>query len=189
MSLSRETVVILDYGSQYTQLIARRVRELNVYSEILPWNADRDRVAALHPVGFILSGGPNSVYDPGAPSLPPYVLQSDVPVLGLCYGMQLLAHSLDGAVVPSGRREYGPATVMVVDPDTPLFSGLPSALEVWMSHGDRVERLPSGFHPLARSDNTPHAAMGDDARRWYGIQFHPEVQHTPQGLEILRRFL
>ncbi|HUT19078.1 MAG TPA: glutamine-hydrolyzing GMP synthase [Anaerolineae bacterium] len=189
MPKQRETVVILDYGSQYTQLIARRVRELNVYSEIFPWNTPRDQVMALRPAGFILSGGPNSAYDPGAPSLPPYVLQVGVPVLGLCYGMQLLAHSLDGTVVRSGAREYGPATAVIVDPQSPLFSGLPPTLEVWMSHGDRVERIPSGFHLLARSDNTPHAAMGDDDRRWYGIQFHPEVQHTPQGIEILRRFL
>ncbi len=189
MPQPRETVVILDYGSQYTQLIARRVRELNVYSEILPWNAERDQVMALHPAGLILSGGPNSVYDRGAPSLPTYITGTGVPILGLCYGMQLLAHSLDGVVVPSGRREYGPATVTVVDPGSPLFSGLPSALEVWMSHGDRVEQMPSGFHLLARSDNTPLAAIGDDERHWYGIQFHPEVQHTPRGLEILRRYL
>ncbi len=189
MPQPRETVVILDYGSQYTQLIARRVRELNVYSEILPWNAERDQVMALHPAGLILSGGPNSVYDRGAPSLPTYITGTGVPILGLCYGMQLLAHSLDGVVVPSGRREYGPATATVVDPGSPLFSGLPSALEVWMSHGDRVEQMPSGFHLLARSDNTPLAAIGDDERRWYGIQFHPEVQHTPRGLEILRRYL
>jgi len=189
MPQQRETVVILDYGSQYTQLIARRVRELNVYSEIFPWNTARDHVMALRPAGFILSGGPNSVYDPGAPTLPPYVHGSGVPVLGLCYGMQLLAHSLDGTVVRSGAREYGSATAVIVDPQSPLFSGLPPALEVWMSHGDRVERMPSGFHLLAQSDNTPHAAMGNDDRRWYGIQFHPEVQHTPQGIEILRRFL
>jgi GMP synthase (glutamine-hydrolysing) len=189
MPKQRETVVILDYGSQYTQLIARRVRELKVYSEIFPWNTPRNQVMALRPAGFILSGSPNSVYDPGAPSLPPYVLQVGLPVLGLCYGMQLLAHSLDGTVVRSGAREYGPATAAIVDPQSPLLLGLPPTLEVWMSHGDRVERMPSGFHLLAQSDNTPHAAMGDDDRRWYGIQFHPEVQHTPQGIEILRRFL
>ena len=189
MSQQRETIAILDYGSQYTQLIARRVRELNVYCEIYPWNAAPEQVMALSPVGFILSGGPNSVYDPGAPSLPPYVTRAGVPILGLCYGMHLLAHGLDGQVVPSGRREYGPATVTIVDPQSPLFAGLPSTIEVWMSHGDSVTRMPSGFHLLGESDNTPYAAMGNDDRRWYGIQFHPEVQHTPQGIEILRRYL
>jgi GMP synthase (glutamine-hydrolysing) len=189
MAQQRETIAILDYGSQYTQLIARRVRELNVYCEIYSWNAAPEQVLALSPVGLILSGGPNSVYDPGAPSLPPYVTRAGVPILGLCYGMQLLAHGLDGKVVPSGRREYGPATVTIVDPQSPLFAGLPPTLEVWMSHGDRVARMPSGFHLLGQSDNTPYAAMGDDDRRWYGIQFHPEVQHTPQGIEILRRYL
>ncbi|MBN1642084.1 MAG: glutamine-hydrolyzing GMP synthase [Anaerolineae bacterium] len=185
----QETIVILDYGSQYTQLIARRVRELNVYCQVLPWDAPASEALALDPRGYILSGGPNSVYDPGAPSLHPHVTGSGVPILGLCYGMQLLAHSLGGVVVPSGRREYGAAQATVVDAASPLFAGLPPVLEVWMSHGDHVERIPPGFHPLAESDNTPVAAMGDDARRWYGIQFHPEVQHTPRGMEILRRFL
>jgi len=125
-----ETIVILDYGSQYTQLIARRVRELSVYCEIRSWSAPPQEVIGLQPVGFILSGGPNSVYDPDAPSLPPYVLQAGVPILGLCYGLQLLAHTLGGKVAPAGRREYGPAQVTVTDPQSPLFAGLDTTLDV-----------------------------------------------------------
>jgi len=189
MDHTRETIVILDYGSQYTQLIARRVRELYVYCEIHPWNAPPERVLALHPMGFILSGGPNSVYDPGAPSLLPYILDADVPILGLCYGLQLLAQALGGVVVPAAEREYGHARVTITAPASPLFAGLDPELDVWMSHGDRVERVPGGFSLLARSANAPCAAIGDDARRWYGLQFHPEVRHTPQGTEILGRFL
>jgi len=189
MAHDRETIVVLDYGSQYTQLIARRIRELNVYCEILNWNAPAKRVLEHNPLGFVLSGGPNSVYDPGAPALPAYVTQAGVPILGLCYGMQLLAHDLGGKVVPAGRREYGFTEIEVRAPEHPLFAGLATHLDVWMSHGDRVEAIPDSFCPLAESDNTPFAAMGDDVRRWYGIQFHPEVRHTPQGLEILRRFL
>jgi GMP synthase (glutamine-hydrolysing) len=189
VSDGRETIVILDYGSQYTRLIARRVRELNVYCAVYPWNAPQSTVGAHDLKGLILSGGPNSVYDAGAPQLPAYVAQADVPVLGLCYGMQLLAHALGGQVVPAGRREYGPARVTILDAHAPLFDGLASPLEVWMSHGDRVERVPAGFRTIAASDNAPCAAMADDVRRWYGLQFHPEVRHTPRGMDILRRFL
>ena len=185
----RETIVILDYGSQYTQLIARRIREQHVYAEILPWNATAARVATLHPLGIVLSGGPNSVYDEGAPTLPDYVVNCGAPVLGICYGLHLLTHTLGGRVVPGTRREYGPAAVDIVAPDAPLFAGLPSPLDVWMSHGDRVEALPPGFEALARSENGVLAAMGDPVRRLYGVQFHPEVQHTPKGREILRHFL
>lgn len=189
MSQHRETIIVLDYGSQYTQLIVRRVRELNVYCEVYSWSTQAETVMAHRPVGFVLSGGPNSVYDPGAPSLPAYVTEAGVPILGLCYGLQLLAHSLGGKVAPAGEREYGPAQVTVVEPQHPLFKGLRPILNVWMSHGDRVERLPDGFDVLAVSDNAPYAAMGDDKHRWYGVQFHPEVRHTPRGLEIMRRFL
>ena len=185
----RETIIILDYGSQTTQLIARRVRELHVYAEILPWYAGPERVTALSPKGFILSGGPNSVYDENAPTLPDYVLDAQIPVLGICYGMQVLTQRMGGNVVPGAEREYGPAHVRVVDPVAPLFVDLPDSLPVWMSHGDRVEALPEGFRVLARSENDIIAAIGDDARRMYGTQFHPEVHHTPQGAEILRRFL
>ncbi len=184
-----ETIIILDYGSQYTQLIARCVRELNVYCEILPWNKPPDDVLARSPRGFILSGGPNSVYEPDAPTLLPYLLKVDVPILGLCYGMHLMAHTLDGHVAPAGEREYGAAQVQVLDEQSPLFAGLTSPLNVWMSHGDRVDRLPAGFRQIASSANAPLAAIASDVRRWYGLQFHPEVQHTPQGTEIVRRFL
>jgi GMP synthase (glutamine-hydrolysing) len=189
MTQTRETIVILDYGSQYTQLIARRVRELQVYCLVYPWNADPAEVVAHRPMGLILSGGPNSVYGPGAPYLASWVTQVGVPILGLCYGLQLLAHTLGGAVVPADRREYGAAQVEVIDPTSPLFRGLPTTLDVWMSHGDRVAQLPHGFALIGRSDNSHYAAVGDETRRWYGLQFHPEVQHTPLGVEILRRFL
>ncbi|MDW8067545.1 MAG: glutamine-hydrolyzing GMP synthase [Anaerolineae bacterium] len=182
-----DTVLILDYGSQTAQLIARRIREAQVYCELLPWDTPRERVMALRPRGFILSGGPASVYEPGAPTLPTYILESGLPVLGICYGMQLLAHALGGAVSPALRREYGPALVELVQPD-PLLASLAEQPQVWMSHGDRVERLPPGFIVLARSPNSPIAAMGDPDRHLYGVQFHPEVVHTPAGREILRRF-
>ncbi|MGC9349466.1 MAG: glutamine-hydrolyzing GMP synthase, partial [Anaerolineae bacterium] len=185
----RETIVVLDYGSQYTQLIARRIRELNVYAEILPWYVDFARVRGLDPKGLILSGGPNSVYDEGAPRLSQDILESGLPVLGICYGMQVLAHELGGEVVPGTEREYGPAVVRVVDADAEIFSGLPTTLSVWMSHGDRVERLPAGFEALAQSESGILAAMGDPERRIYATQFHPEVHHTPRGADILRHFL
>jgi GMP synthase (glutamine-hydrolysing) len=195
MPPSHETIVILDYGSQYTQLIARRVRELQVYCHVYPWNVDpaevraHQRMNGIRPVGLILSGGPNSVYDPGAPHLARWVTEAGLPILGLCYGLQLLAHTLGGQVVPAKRREYGAAQVEVVDRSSPLFRGLPATLDVWMSHGDHVTRMPEGFARIGRSDNSRFAVIGDEARRWYGLQFHPEVQHTPLGIEILRRFL
>ena len=186
---TQETIVILDYGSQYTQLIARRVREQQVYAEILPWDAPEAQVMARQPVGLILSGGPNSVYGTGAPTLPDYVTRIDVPVLGICYGMHLLAHVLGGQVVPGKAREYGPAEVDILKTDTPLFAGLDARQAVWMSHGDRIEALPPGFRVLARSSSGILAAIGDDAGRVYGVQFHPEVKHTPNGATMLRHFL
>jgi len=204
---TREAIAILDFGSQYSQLIARRVREAKVYCELFRWDAPKKRVLALRPSGFILSGGPASVYNDGAPILPDYVLQQGVPVLGICYGMQLLTHTLGGRVAPAGEREYGPAKLIITDPTCPLFTGLvsepsgssdrdpsplvlrPSSLDVWMSHGDRIETLPSGFVALAVTDNSPIAAMGHSQRRIYGLQFHPEVVHTPQGRQIIRNFL
>ncbi len=185
------TLAILDFGSQYTQLIARRVREARVYCELFPWDTPPEEVLELKPRGFVLSGGPASVYAPGAPRLPDYVLAQGVPVLGICYGMQLLARRLGGRVEPATKREYGPAEVELVGPDNPLFSNLQSPisnLKVWMSHGDHIEAVPPGFDVLARSANSPVAAMGDLARGFYGLQFHPEVVHTDLGQEILRRF-
>jgi GMP synthase (glutamine-hydrolysing) len=189
--VQRDAIAILDFGSQYTQLIARRVRELNVYCELFPWSASPDDVLSLEPRGFILSGGPSSVYASDAPQLPDYVLEQDVPVLGICYGMQLLAHRLGGHVASAAKQEYGPAEVKLVDPEAALFSSLqspPSVLQVWMSHGDRIEALPPGFSTLARSANAPAAAMGNGERDLYGLQFHPEVAHTDRGKEILRSF-
>lgn len=185
-----DTIVVLDYGSQTSQLIARRLREGSVYCELFPWDAPPEQILALSPKGFILSGGPASVYEPGAPTLPGYVLASGRSVLGICYGMQLLTHALNGRVVRSQKREYGPAQIRILHADVPLFSLLnsQSAVAVWMSHGDRVERLPPGFVSLAASDNSPYAAMGDVERGLYGVQFHPEVIHTPDGAAILRAF-
>ncbi|GAB4442372.1 MAG: glutamine-hydrolyzing GMP synthase [Anaerolineae bacterium] len=185
----RGGVAILDFGSQYTQLIARRVREQGVYAELYPAGAPPETVNALDPRGYILSGGPNSVYAPGAPQVPDYVLASGLPVLGICYGLQALTHALGGRVAPAQAHEYGPARVTLRADAAPLWTGLPDAIDVWMSHGDRVEALPPGFAPLAHSDNSPYAAIGDPARRLYGVQFHPEVNHTPRGADILRNFL
>jgi GMP synthase (glutamine-hydrolysing) len=182
-----DTIAVLDFGSQYTQLIARRVREVKVYSELFPWDAPQEQVMALHPKGFILSGGPASAYAPGAPTIPDYVLNSGLPILGICYGMQAMTYALGGKVVPSGEREYGLATVQTIF-DNPL---LPSSQKypVWMSHGDRIEVPPPGFVTLATSDNSPIAAIGNFNQKWYGLQFHPEVRHTRGGTEIIRRFV
>ncbi len=187
----KKGIAVLDFGSQYTQLIARRVREAHVYCELFPWDAAPADVLALNPQGFILSGGPFSVYAPDAPHLPDYVLEQNVPVLGICYGMQVLARQLGGKVAPASKREYGPAEVELIGPNNLLFGNLQpsvSRLQVWMSHGDRIDALPPGFEPLARSPNSPVAAMGDPTRGLYGLQFHPEVVHTDQGGEILHHF-
>ena len=185
-----DAVVVLDFGSQYSQLITRRVRECGVYCELVPHDAPWSDIEALHPKGVILSGGPASVYAPGAPHLPEWVLDParGLPVLGICYGMQLLADALGGAVAPADRREYGPATITVAgDGASPLFGGLPSDLAVWMSHGDHIETPPPGFTVLARSANSPVAAIGRDGL--VGLQFHPEVAHTPLGKAIIENFL
>ncbi len=186
---SREAVAILDFGSQYSQLIARRVREAQVYCELFRYDAPAEEVLALNPHSFILSGGPDSVYDVDAPQLPSYVLGSGLPVLGICYGMQLLARNLGGKVAAAQRREYGPALLQVTDLGCPLFLEMPFALQVWMSHGDRIEGLPRGFAVVAQTDNSPIAAMAHPGRHLYGLQFHPEVIHTPQGAAIIRNFL
>lgn len=181
-----DTVVVLDFGSQYSQLIARRIREAGVYSVLLPWDTPESEVARLQPKGLILSGGPASVYAPGAPTLPAWILPRNTPLLGICYGMQLIANALDGEVESASRREYGPASITVTEP-SPLFQGLPSDLDVWMSHGDHVTRAPTGFARIASSSNAPIAGMSDGLR--FGIQFHPEVAHTPLGRHLLQNFL
>ncbi|MFN8522091.1 MAG: glutamine-hydrolyzing GMP synthase [Chloroflexota bacterium] len=184
----RDCIAIIDFGSQYSQLIARRIREQNVYCELLPHDVAPAKLAALRPRGYVLSGGPASVYDPGAPLIPEAVLKSGVPILGICYGMQALAHQLGGQVTPSSRREYGHATLAAADRSGGIFSGLPAEFPVWMSHGDHIASLPAGFRAIAKSGNSPTAAMADDRGR-IGIQFHPEVAHTPLGSEIIGNFL
>jgi GMP synthase (glutamine-hydrolysing) len=181
-----DSIAVIDFGSQYAQLIARRVREAHVYCELFPWDVAEARVQSLHPKGYILSGGPASVYDPGAPQIPAYVLESGRPVLGICYGMQALTQALGGVVTPSSEREYGPAQLEPLG-ESPLIPSGPQ--RVWMSHGDRIAQPPADFAILARSGNSPVAAMGDMQRQYYGLQFHPEVHHTPAGAEILRRFV
>ena len=186
--LRAETIVILDFGAQYSRLIARRIREANVYCEIVPWNAPPDILHTQDVKGIILSGGPNSVYDPGAPLAPAWVFDAGVPILGICYGMGLLAHQLGGKVEPSKHREFGHSVIHKDGQDIQLLEGLDGDIPVWMSHADRIEELPPGFRSMAYSDNSPIAVMGSDEQRMFGIQFHPEVVHTPQGAEILRNF-
>jgi GMP synthase (glutamine-hydrolysing) len=183
-----ETILVLDFGSQYTQLIARRVRELGVYCEIVFPNIPASRVRALGPMGLILSGGPSSVYDPNAPKCDPEIFSLGLPILGICYGIQLLAHELGGKVEQSPRREYGHAE-LVIDHRARLFQGLPARLRVWMSHGDSLVSPPSGFEVLAHTANSPVAAVACEPKKIYGVQFHPEVVHTPRGREILSNFL
>jgi GMP synthase (glutamine-hydrolysing) len=183
-----EAVVVLDYGSQYSMLIARRIREAGVYSELVPWDSKPEQLNHLRIKGFVLSGGPASVYEADAPTLPPYVIASGLPVLGICYGMQLLAHSLGGRVAPAAHREYGHAVITVSDTENPLLRGLPASMPVWMSHGDHVVELPQGFRSVAYSESSPVAVMADAAGH-LGIQFHPEVVHTPQGDQLIQNFL
>jgi GMP synthase (glutamine-hydrolysing) len=180
-------VLVLDFGSQFSQLIARRVREAKVYCELVPGTTPWSELQQRHPVGLILSGGPASVYEKGAPQVDPEALRAGVPVLGICYGMQLIAHHLGGKVDPGAAHEYGPALLAVQEP-TGLFAGLQGELPVWMSHGDQVSQLPPGFHALASSGNSPVAAFTND-EGIFGIQFHPEVVHTPSGRAVLRNFL
>lgn len=182
-------IAILDFGSQYTQLIARRVREQGVFAEVFACDADPAAINAHQPNGYILSGGPASVYEPDAPQLPAHLLDTGKPILGICYGMQALTHALGGVVAAAAAREYGPAIIMHMGGDNPLFNGLQPEINVWMSHGDRIEQPPSGFVPLAISDGSPYAAMGDTTRGYYGVQFHPEVRHTALGTQILRNFV
>ena len=184
----QEAVAIIDFGSQYSMLIARRVRECHVYCEILPHDVSKERLAALMPRGIILSGGPASVYAPGAPLAPAHIYESKLPILGICYGMQLLAHQLGGQVAPADHHEYGHSVLNVSTIGSPLFANLPASLPVWMSHGDHILSMPPGFSALAYTENSPVAAMGNGTGI-YGLQFHPEVAHTPDGINILRNFL
>jgi GMP synthase (glutamine-hydrolysing) len=183
-----EKILILDFGSQVTQLIARRVREQSVYSEIHPYNISLERIREYNPKGIILSGGPSSVYDTDAPHSDPGIYNLGVPILGICYGMQLMTHQLGGKVELSEKREYGRA-MMELDDLEDLFSGFGERTEVWMSHGDRIEAMPDGFNRIAHTEHCPVAAMKDGNRRFYGVQFHPEVVHTPRGEEMLGNFL
>ena len=190
--VQRESVLVIDFGSQYSMLIARRVRESNVYCEIIPHTADWDSVARLNPKGVILSGGPASVYAPDAPLAPAWVYDSGIPALGICYGMQVMAHQLGGEVAPASRKEYGSALMKhsaELDAQAQaLFHNLPRSMPVWMSHADQIAHTPPGFAPLARSENSPIVVMGNGAGM-FGIQFHPEVAHTPQGKTLLENFL
>jgi GMP synthase (glutamine-hydrolysing) len=183
-----DTVAVLDFGSQFAQLIARRVRELNVYSELLPHDTPMAELERRGVKAVILSGGPSSVYDTDAPRADPAVWSGRIPVLGICYGLQLMAHELGGEVVPSAKREYGPATVTVTDADG-LFAGVEREQPVWMSHGDSIVRPPEGFRATAQTDSSPYAGLADPGRNLYGIQFHPEVVHTPAGRDVLRNFV
>ena len=181
-------ILILDFGSQYTQVIARRIRECQVYSEIVPFDRPATEIAKMKPNGLILSGGPASVYDKGAPHLDPKIFSLGIPVLGICYGMQLMAHHLGGEVEFSARREYGPGMLHITD-SSQLFDGLGEQIDIWSSHGDKVTTLPAGFREAARTENSKFAAIEDPGRKLYGLQFHPEVAHTPRGKEILQNFV
>ena len=183
-----EGIIVIDFGSQYSHLIARRIRELKVYSEVFTASSTWETVRHINPKGVILSGGPASVYDPGAPRIPDWVFERDLPVLGICYGMQALVHQLGGEVVPGQAQEYGSAVLHQDGGEASLFTELPPTFQVWMSHGDRIAALPPGFSSLAYTENSPVAALGD-GKRIFGLQFHPEVNHTPLGLSILENFL
>ncbi len=182
-----ETLVVLDFGSQYSQLITRRVREAQVYAELVPWNASKEMILELKPAGFILSGGPYSVYEPDAPALPELILASGLPVLGICYGMQTLVQTLGGVVIPAGKREYGLAVLENIRPS--MLISVNDNPHVWMSHGDRIEQMPGGFEVIASTANSLYAAIADEGRGYYGLQFHPEVHHTPAGKSIIKRFI
>ena len=189
VDVKTKAIIIIDFGAQYSRLIARRVRESNTYCEIIPYDAGSEILNEQDVIGVILSGGPNSVYEDGAPMAPAWVFDAGVPILGICYGMQLIAHQLGGKVESVTEREYGHAVIHKDGQGNVLFEGLDSEIPVWMSHGDRIEELPPGFRSLAYSENSPIAVMGNEEGTYFGIQFHPEVVHTPQGSEILRNFV
>ena len=183
-----EKILVLDFGSQYTQLIARRVRECKVYSEIFPFNASIEKIKNFNPKGIILSGGPSSVYDKNAPIPDIKIFELGMPVLGICYGMQLMAYLSGGKVTKAVKREYGKAE-LIIDSRMDIFEGIPKKTTVWMSHGDRIARRPIDFRTIAHTANSPVAAMANNKKRFYALQFHPEVVHTEKGLEILNNFL
>jgi GMP synthase (glutamine-hydrolysing) len=183
-----EAVVVIDFGSQYSHLIARRIRECSVYCEIVSPSVSWEQVAGLNPRGVILSGGPASVYEPNAPMAPAWLYESGLPILGICYGLQVMAHQLGGKVAPGSRHEYGHAVLHQNEETSPIFADLPSSMTVWMSHGDHVQEMPPGFRPFAHTENSPVAVMGND-RGVIGLQFHPEVVHTPEGKKIIENFL
>ncbi|GAB4169227.1 MAG: glutamine-hydrolyzing GMP synthase [Geothermobacteraceae bacterium] len=189
--IHQERILILDFGSQYTQLIARRVREAHVYCELHPFDMDLDAIRSFRPNGIILSGGPKSVYEEGAPAIPGALFDLGIPVLGICYGMQLMCDHFGGKVVPAGKREYGHADLLSQGQPGPLFDGffVEGRSPVWMSHGDHVEQVPDGFEVVAVTDNAPVCAIQDVARKLYGVQFHPEVNHTPRGEQLIDNFV
>ena len=184
----RESVLVIDFGSQYSRLIARRIRESKVYCEIIPYSATWDSVKDLNPRGVVLSGGPSSVYDSDPPLAPSWVYECGLPILGICYGMQVMVHQLGGKVAPATKREYGHAVLHQNSTDEPLLHGLPSSIPVWMSHADQITELPPGFNAKAYTDNAPVAVTAND-QGMLGIQFHPEVAHTPHGVDIINNFL
>jgi len=186
--VERESIIVIDFGSQYSLLIARRIRECNVYCELVPHDISWERVAPLNPKGFILSGGPASVYDMDAPLAPAFIYESHLPILGICYGMQVLSKQLGGQVTPGTKREYGHAVLHLGDTDSPLFKGLSDSSPVWMSHGDKIEEMPPDFRALAYTENSPFAVIGND-NQIFGLQFHPEVAHTPEGMALLKNFV
>ena len=184
-----EQIVILDFGSQYTQVIARRVRECNVYSQILRFDTPAHEIARLKPSGIILSGGPSSVYAKDSPLPDKNIFSLGIPILGVCYGVQIFAHFLGGRVEKGQKREYGKGTLTVKDSSCALFEKLPKSLQVWNSHGDKLTKIPSGFKPVAVTENSEYAAIENRARKFFGLQFHPEVVHTPRGREIISNFV
>jgi GMP synthase (glutamine-hydrolysing) len=187
-SKEHDLVVILDFGAQYSQLIARRVRECNVYSEILPFDTPLEELRKRNTKAIILSGGPSSVYEKNAPKPDPKIWSSGIPMLGICYGVQLMAENLGGQVSPGSKKEYG-KTELLIDDNSDLFAGMLTSMECWMSHGDKVAQMPSGFRKLAHSLNTEFAAIGNAEKKIFGVQFHPEVVHTPKGIEIIKNFI
>ena len=190
-NIHNHKILILDFGSQYTQLIARRVREIGVYCELWAWDVTEEQIREFNPDGIILSGGPESTTEENSPRAPEYVFNAGVPVLGICYGMQFMAHHLGGEVQPGNQREFGYAQVKTIDSELTrdIYDDAPNTLDVWMSHGDKVTAIPSDFVTVASTETCPFAIMANEEKRFYGVQFHPEVTHTRGGEALLRRFV